>query len=396
MTPPEPLIAHIDLDAFFASVEQRDHPEYRGKAVIVGALPGGRGVVAACSYEARVFGIHSAMPISEAHRRCPDGIYVRPDIARYREESRKIMQVLDELVPAVEKASIDEAYLDIGGLEKILGSPQQIGGTIRAGIVEATGLTASIGIGPNRLIAKLGSEACKPDGLKVVPQNEVLDFLAPMPISNLRGMGTQTLKKISGLNIKTVRELRDTPLATLEASLGQRAAAGFLRQAQGKASSEIVTERQRKSISKETTFGKDVTDTARLRDVLRDLAAQVARTTRREQLAGRVITLKVRYSGFQTLTRQTTLEQPTDDERVLLNTAWTLLKTLLNKRGLPDKPVRLIGVGVSDWGEIAQEQADMFAESKNNETDKKILDAIDTLTDKYGKPLLKVGVSKDN
>ena len=291
MPPPEPLIAHIDLDAFFASVEQRDNPAYRGKPLIVGALPGKRGVVAACSYEARAFGIHSAMPISKAYRLCPNGIYVQPGIARYSAESRRIMHLLEELIPAVEKASIDEAYLDISGLEKILGSPEQIGTKLRVRIAEVTGLTASVGIGPNRLIAKLASEACKPDGLKVVTADEVMAFLTPLPIGDLRGMGKQTLRKIAGLNISTIGELRAIPPATLEALIGKTAAASFRRQMFGTASSKIVTTRQRKSISKETTFSQDVTDPMELHDVLRKLAAQVARTARREQLAGRVITV---------------------------------------------------------------------------------------------------------
>lgn len=390
MTKLEPLIAHIDLDAFFASVEQRDNPEYRDKPVIVGALPGGRGVVAACSYEAREFGIHSAMPISEAHRRCPDGVYVRPDIGKYLEESRRIMDVLDDLAPAVEKASIDEAYLDISGLEKIIGSPEHIGTNIRERIYANTGLTASVGIGPNRLIAKLGSEACKPDGLKVVPTAAVLDFLAPMPISNLRGMGKQSLKKVSGLKISTVAELRNTPLATLKKYLGASAAESFRRQANGIASHHIATERQRKSISKETTFSADVTDTNRLHDVLRNLAAQVAHTTRREKLAGRVIMLKIRYQGFETYTRQSSLDQATSDERIMLDTAWSLF----SKGDLPVKPVRLIGIGISSWGEDDQNQADLFGAAAQGATNQKILETIDKLTDKYGKPLLQVGANR--
>ncbi|MDH3978742.1 MAG: DNA polymerase IV, partial [Gammaproteobacteria bacterium] len=187
-------IAHVDLDAFFASCEQRDHPEYQGKPVIVGALPGNRGVVAACSYEARVFGIHSAMPIAEAHRRCPDAIYLRPDISKYKRYSKQVFDLFNDITPFFEKASIDEAYLDISGLENIFGSPAAIGTAIRKRIYQATQLTASVGIGPNRLIAKLGSEANKPDGLTIVKPDEVLDFLAPMPIGNLRGLGKQTQK----------------------------------------------------------------------------------------------------------------------------------------------------------------------------------------------------------
>ena len=333
------------------------------------------------------------MPISEAYRRCPDGIYVRPQMDKYVTESRRIMRTLEELVPAVEKASVDEAYLDVAGLEHILGTPAEIGARIRSAICEQTGLTASVGIGPNRLIAKLGSEDCKPDGLKVVAESEVLDFLAPMPVSNLRGMGKQTLKKISGLKIQTIAELRAVPQATLEELVGAKAAAGFLRQAQGIGSTEIVTARQRKSISKETTFSQDVTDPERLHDVLRNLAMQVARTARRESLAGRVVTLKIRYQGFETFTRRTTLDHATNDEREMLETAWQLY----NNGSLPDKPVRLIGVGISSWDDAIapQQQDDLFAEQPQARTDKKILAAIDELQDKYGKPVLKIGVSKN-
>jgi DNA polymerase-4 len=387
---PDYLIAHVDLDAFFASIEQRDNPEYLGKPLIVGALPGKRGVVAACSYEARRFGIHSAMPVSEAYRRCPDGVYLRPNMQKYRDESRRIMALLDAITPVVEKASIDEAYLDISGLESVSGNPEAIGHAIRKRIVEATELTASVGIGPNRLIAKLASEACKPDGLKVVAEDAVLDFLAPMPISNLRGLGRQTLKKIAALNIETIADLREFPLERLEACVGRKAAVNFKRQAHGISSVAVVTDRQRKSISKETTFGTDVTDSARLHDTLRDLAADVARTARREDLAGRIVTLKIRFSGFETHTRQTSLDRPTHDERLMLETAWSLYKD----SDLPDKAVRLIGVGLSAWAEVDPDQADLFGSPGHAETDKKILETIDKLADKYGKPVLRVGLSK--
>ncbi len=389
----KPLIAHVDLDAFFASCEQRDHPEYLGKPLIVGALPGGRGVVAACSYEAREFGLHSAMPISQAYKRCPDGIYVRPDIKKYRAESKMIMRVLEDISPVVEKASIDEAYLEISGLENVWGTPDNIGQEIRRRIFDATGLTASVGIGPNRLIAKLGSEACKPDGLKVVTPDEVLDFLTPMPISNLRGMGTQTLKKAASLELDTIGELRGLSLEAMQAHFGARSGHGFYNQARGIGSTEINTERQRKSISKENTFSHDVADTDKLHDVLRDLATQVARTARREQLSGKVITLKVRYRGFETFTRQQSLSLPTHDEKLMLDTAWQLF----NSSNLPDKPVRLIGIGISGWDENAKqqsEQTDLFAEPEKQTTNPKILDAIDLLSDKYGKPLLQVGLNK--
>jgi len=387
---PHRWIAHVDLDAFYASCEQRDHVEYRGRPVIVGAMPGNRGVVAACSYEARTFGIHSAMPIAEAHRRCPDAVYLRPDMEKYQQVSRQVFQVLEDMTPVVEKASIDEAYLDISGLEKLIGAPDTIGRNIRQQILDATGLTASVGIGPNRLIAKLGSEACKPDGLIVIPPNEVLEFLAPMPVANLRGLGRQTQKIFDRLQINTVAELRSVPLTKLKQHLGEKAAESFYHQAHGRASAEIVTDRQRKSISKEQTFGTDIRDHDKLHDILRELAAEVARTARREALAGTVVTLKIRYEGFETHTRQHTLAAPTNDERVMLTTAWSLF----TNGKLPDKPVRLIGVGISNWEQQQAAQTDLFEPAEQQAQDQKILEAIDTVAKKFGKPMLGVGISR--
>jgi DNA polymerase-4 len=383
-------IAHMDLDAFFTSCEQRDNPEYRGRPVVVGALPGNRGVVAAASYESRVFGIHSAMPIAEAYRRCPDAVYVKPDMEKYRQASRLVFKILGDITPVVEKASVDEAYLDITGLEKIIGTTTDIGRVIRQRVQAGTGLTASVGIGPNRLIAKLGSEANKPDGLTVISPDEVLDFLAPMPVGNLRGLGPQTRKKFDRMAIRTVAELRATPMEKLRQHLGPKAAENFLRQSRGIASDEIVPDRGRKSISKETTFGTDTRDHGIVHDNLRKLAAGVARTARRETLAGTVVTLKIRFEGFETYTRQNTLPEPVNDERVMLETAWSLF----NHGDLPDKPIRLIGVGLSGWAERGASQADLFEAPKQRDNDKKILDTIDTVTKKFGKSILQLGMSR--
>jgi DNA polymerase IV len=332
---PQPWIGHADLDAFFTSVEQRDCPAYQGRPVVVGALPGRRGVVAAASYEARRFGIHSAMPISEAYRRCPEAVFLRPDIAKYQRVSCEIFEILGRVTPIVEPVSVDEAYLDLNGLEKLLGPPEAIGQEIKRLIRQGTGLTVSVGIGPNRLIAKLGSEYHKPDGLTVVHAHEVLDFLAPMPVANLRGLGRQTQKIFSRLGIHTVAQLRAVPLRYLEQQLGEKAAAGFHAQALGIASSAVVPERGRKSISKETTFEEDVMTPEILHHALRPLAADVAATARREQLAGCVVTLKIRFTGFETHTRQHKLSSPTQDERLILREAWSLFL----HGDLPRKPV---------------------------------------------------------
>ena len=380
----------MDLDAFFASCEQLEHPEYRGLPVVVGAQPGHRGVVAAASYEARRFGIHSAMPISEAFRRCPDAKFLRPDMEKYRRQSRRVFQVLETLAPFVEAASIDEAYMDVSGLEKLLGTPAAIGNEIKRRILDVTGLTASVGIGPNRLIAKLGSEHRKPDGLTVVFPEQVLDFLAPMPVANLRGLGRQTQKIFSHLGISTVKQLRAFPLPLLEQQLGKKAAASFHRQALGIASDQILPGQCRKSISKETTFETDIRDNTRLHDALRGLAADVARTARREGLSGAVVTLKIRFAGFETCTRQHTRTTPTCDEREMLKTAWQLF---LDGK-LPDKPVRLIGIGLSGWEEHQPAQADLFDQPEQQQDNKRLLQTIDAVTEKFGKHLLQVGVSR--
>ncbi len=380
----------MDLDAFFASCEQREHPEYKGRPVVVGAIPGHRGVVAAASYEARRFGIHSAMPISEAFRRCPDAVFLRPDMEKYRRSSQQVFQILETLAPVVEAASIDEAYLDVSGLEKLLGTPESIGHKIKQRIFTGTGLTASVGIGPNRLIAKLGSEYHKPDGLTVVSPEQVLDFLAPMPVSNLRGLGRQTQKIFNRLGIRTVEQLRAVPLLRLEQHLGKKAAESFHRQALGIASDQVVPGQRRKSISKETTFETDIRDHAMLHDALRRLAADVARTARREGLSGSVVTLKIRFEGFETCTRQYKCTTPTCDEREILKTAWRLF---LDGK-LPNKPVRLIGTGIRGWEEHQPAQADLFDQPEQQEDNKRLLKTIDAVTEKFGKNLLQVGVSR--
>ena len=390
MTPTSKLqrwVGHADLDAFYASVEQRDCPAYRGRPVVVGALPGHRGVVAAANYQARRFGIRSAMPIAEAHRLCPDAVYLRPDMAKYQRVSREVLDILASITPVVEPVSIDEAYLDLTGLGRLLGSPEDIGREIKRRIFEGTGLRASVGIGPNRLIAKLGSEHRKPDGLMVVHPEEVLDFLAPMPIASLRGVGHQTQKVFRRLGIETVSQLRAIPFQYLQEHIGASAASRFYDQARGMASAEVIPGRARKSISKETTFEKDVQDTAVLHDVLRRLSAEVAAVARREGLAGSVVTLKIRFAGFETYTRQHRLASPTHDERVILREA----RALLVHGALPKKPVRLIGLGISAWQRVDAEQADLFDQARGQERDARLLATIDRAAERFGKGILTLG-----
>ena len=325
-TGPARWIMHLDMDAFYAAVEQRDNPALRGVPVVVGAQPGGRGVVATCSYEARRFGIHSAMPIQEAHRRCPHAVYLRPRMAHYLEVARQIRAVMATCTPVVEPISIDEAFLDVSGLGHLVGPPEVIGQRIKAAIRAAVDLTASVGIGPNRLVAKIASDFGKPDGLVVVPPEQVLDFLGGQPVGILRGVGRRTLPILERLGLRTVADLRRLSLTQLQAQVGPRAATSLYQQARGIASDRVGERAARRSLSKETTFGVDVTDPGVLRDTLRALAAEVAAAARQETIAGRTVTLKIRFCGFETHTRQRRLPRHSDDARTLFAAAWSLTR----------------------------------------------------------------------
>ena len=385
----ESLVMHVDMDAFFASVEQRENPDYRGRPVVVGALPGGRGVVATCSYEARVFGIHSAMPVSEAYRRCPDAIYLRPRMQEYAKVSRRVMGALEGISPVVEPVSIDEAYVDISGLDRLLGSPRDIGRKAKTHILETVGLTASVGIGPNRLIAKLASDHRKPDGLTVVLPDAVEDFLDPMPVENLRGVGPRTRKAADRLGIRRVSQLRAYPLELLKMHFGDKAGISLYEQARGLASAAVGVKAPRKSISKETTFDRDVIDERLLRETLRELAAQVGRIARRKALSGTLVTLKIRLAGFETHQRQRRLRTGTNGDGEIFRTGWELYRT----SGFVGRPVRLIGIGVSGWTS-ADAQTDLFSDSPKQSRENRLYDTLDRVSERYGAGKLSLGMGR--
>ena len=384
-------IMHLDMDAFYAAVEQRDDPALRGRPVVVGAQPGGRGVVATCSYEARVFGIRSAMPTNEAYRRCPQAAFIRPRMDHYTAVARQIREVMAAYSPLVEPASIDEAYLDVSGLARLIGPPETIGSRIKADIRATVGLTASVGIGPNRLVAKIASDFAKPDGLTVVPPERVLDFLGAQPVGVLRGLGAKTLPKLSRLGIGTVADLRRLSVEQLQALVGARAAVSLYQQARGIASDRVGDGAGRKSLSKEITFGTDVSDLRLLRDTLADLAAEVARLARAEGLAGQIVTLKIRFQGFETYTRQQRLDHPSQDDRTLLATAWSLHETA----DLPRKPVRLIGLGISELGPPEPVQQDLFDGGPNrtldSARDRSLNATLDRINARFGPGALRRG-----
>ncbi|MEW8624772.1 MAG: DNA polymerase IV [Candidatus Thiodiazotropha sp.] len=392
------LIMHIDLDAFFASIEQRDHPEYQGRPLVVGAKPGRRGVVATCSYEARRYGVRSAMPISEAARRLPaETVYLRPDINRYGEVSHQIMSALQSLSPVVEKVSVDEAFLDITGMERLIGDAESIGHKAKQLIHDQVGLTASVGIGPNRLIAKLASDYQKPDGLTVVKADQVEAFLSPLPLTVLRGLGTKSAPILQRLGLRTVADVRRLSLLELRRQLGNLAGTNIYQQARGIASDSVNDQSTRKSISKETTFGQDITDPAILRESLRWSAQEVGYVARQEQRKGSLVTLKIRFRGFDTHTRNRRLATPTSADQEIFKTAWELYQN--DPWG--NQPVRLIGVGISGWDDAVDEeerQPDLFGDPqpKTDARQDRLYQTLDEVSGKFGRHAIRLGSKRAN
>jgi DNA polymerase-4 len=350
----EPSVLHLDLDAFFASVEQRDKPSLRGKPVIVGGV-GGRGVVSTASYEARVFGVHSAMAMGEARRRAPHAAVLAGRFGAYRQSSRIVMALLRELSPVIEPMSIDEAYVDLaaGGVDCSDATRlAEMVTALRAELTRRTeGLTASVGVGTSKFLAKVASEAAKPDGQIVVPAGEELDLISPLPARAIPGIGPATMERLTRLGIRSVADLQRASERELVHELGQLAGQGLKRLAFARDDRLVQTEREAKSVSVEDTFERDVIDVAELRRVIGADAAIVARHLNRAGLFARTITLKVRLAGFVTHTRSRTLEGATDRPERIAAVARQLLDGLNVRDG-----VRLLGLGVSGFTGAAQEE----------------------------------------
>lgn len=352
----ERKILHLDMDAFYAAVEQLDNPAYRGKPVIVGGDPSRRGVVSTCSYEARKFGVHSAMPLQEAFRKCPQGIFLPVRGKRYAEVSRQIMSILAEYSPLVEPLSLDEAFLDLTGSEQIFGPAVEIGKTIVQRIQDEIGLTASVGLAPNKFLAKLGSDLRKPKGFVVITPENVLDMLEDLPVGKLWGVGKRTESILLEMGIETIGMLRRYPLEKLIERLGE-SGAHLYQLAHGRDDRPVITDEAAKSIGHEITFQTDTDDQEFLTGILLCLADQVARRLRQHQLKGRVITVKIRDQAFKTITRRTTLEQPTDFEETIYQEALGLASQAQWGSG----KVRLLGITVSGF-ESSQTQLSLFDE----------------------------------
>jgi DNA polymerase-4 len=326
------------MDAFFASVEVRRRPELRGRPVVVGGT-GPRGVVSSASYEARVFGVHSAMSGSQARRLCPAAIFIPPDFTEYSAASRAVMQIFRDVTPLVEPLSLDEAFLDVAGARRLLGRPAGIGAAIRRRVLDEQALTCSVGVAPSKFVAKLASTRAKPDGLAVVPADRVLDYLRPLPVGALWGVGERTAEQLARHGLRTVGQLADAPIGMLRSAVGEASARHLHALANGHDSRSVVPTQVEKSISAETTFDVDIDDPAALRRTFLALANRVAARLRAAGLAGRTVAIKVRLADFTTLSRSRTLPIATDVSREIFDTAMSLFTALA-----PGDRIRLLGV----------------------------------------------------
>jgi DNA polymerase-4 len=326
------------MDAFFASVEVRRRPELRGRPVIVGGA-GPRGVVSSASYEARRFGVRSAMPGQRARRLCPQAVFLPVDFAEYAAASSAVMRIFRDVTPLVEPLSSDEAFLDVAGAARLLGPPARIAGLIRRRVAQEQRLTCSVGVAPTKFVAKLGSTRAKPDGMVVVPAARVLEYLHPLPVEALWGVGERSAEVLRRLGMSTVRHLAEAPLGALRAALGDAAAVHLHDLAWGRDPRRVTVEQAEKSIGAETTFDTDVRDPAVLRRTMVELTGKVARRLRRSGQVGRTVSIKVRFDDFRTINRSRTLPVATDVTREILDTAWGLFTALA-----PREPIRLVGI----------------------------------------------------
>ncbi|HSL93210.1 MAG TPA: DNA polymerase IV [Bacillota bacterium] len=372
------VILHLDMDAFFAAVEQLDNPELRGKPLVVGGSPDGRGVVATCSYEARRFGVRSAMPLSEAKRRCPECIFVRGRMSRYSEISRAVFAIMADYSPQMERVSIDEAFLDVTKSEPLFGPGEKIARTIQQRIMEELSLSASVGVAPNKFVAKVASDLRKPQGLVVVAPEEVASFLAPLSIERIWGVGPKTAEMLHALGLHTIGDVQKCNAKLLAGRLGvygERLHDLSL----GLDERPVAEDDDVKSVGHEHTFDQDVANIEILRGVLLHLASKVGRRMRRGHVKGKTVTLKLRYMDFSTFTRQAPLSGTTDLDLDIYHAGDKLLTRLFD-----GKPVRLIGVSVSSLMPAGEntEQLDLFHPDTGKS--RRLIETMDRIRNKHG------------
>lgn len=386
MAAPAPrLIAHLDMDAFYASVEERENPALVGQAVIVGGSPASRGVVSAANYRAREFGVHSAMPTAAAARLCPRGVFLPPRMALYASVSRQIRAIFERYTPLVEPLSLDEAFLDVSGSERLFGDAESIGRRIQQQIRDELRLTASVGVAPNKFLAKLASDLEKPHGFVVVTRDDLHAFLDPLPVGRLWGVGRGAASALARLGVRSIGDLRRLPVEALVARLGS-AGEHFWQLAHGRDHRRVMPDREAKSVSHETTFPIDVRDDEVLCAWLAESADQVGRRLRRNGLRARTVQLRLRFHDFKTITRSRSLAEATHATQTLSRTAVELFR-LQTPRPLP--PVRLVGLGVSGIGRTGERQGALFDQDQCDRQGR--IDAVrDEIRDRFGVDALRV------
>lgn len=373
-------ILHVDLDAFYAAVEVRENPDLTGRPVVVGADPRagrGRGVVMAASYEARAFGVHSAMPIGQAYRRCPDAVFIPPRMSLYAAVSRRFMQILRRYTDLVQPLSIDEAFLDVTGSAALFGDGPTIARRIKDEVKREEHLAASIGVAPTKFIAKIASDLRKPDGLVVVAANEVAEFLHDLPIRRLWGAGPKTIAKFERLGLMTIGDVATAPLTALEQAFGTVMAQHFAALAHGIDPRPVLSGAERKSLGHETTFGKDVHDRTVVRHRLLELVDAVARDLRKSDMLGDTVSLKLRTADFDTVTRQAALPHPSDTSDVI----WPVARRLFAKADTTKQAIRLVGVSVAIAADAPQLQ---LFEAAAIDRRRRLARAIDAVTTRFG------------
>lgn len=366
-------IGHLDMDAFYAAVEQLDNPAYRGKPVIVGGL-GPRGVVSTASYEAREFGVKSAMPMAKARKLCPHATFLPPRFPRYKEISDHVRAIIRDYTPIIEPISLDEAFFDLTGSERVVGPAEEILRSIKSRVREETGLTCSVGLAPNRFLAKIASELEKPDGFVIITPDRVQEVLDPLPVERIFGVGKVTARRLHGLGIDTIRALREAPIELLVREFGKYGRVLY-HLARGEDDTPVRPEREAKSVSREVTFPHDVYEREEIERIVRRMAREVAGQLRRDGLLGKTVRIKVRFPDFRTITRQARMEAPTDSTYLIEETAIGLLRRRVELSG---EGVRLLGVGVGNLTAGKARQLPLFT------TDEALDRTIDRLQNTFG------------
>ena len=386
------MILHVDMDAFYASIEERDNPSLVGQPLIVGGSAEGRGVVAAANYEARKFGVHSAMSAARAKRLCPHAVFLKTRMDHYAAISRHLRELFEQFTPLVEPLSLDEAFLDVTGSEAIFGSSPEIGRQIKRRIQAELRLVASVGVAPNKFVAKIASDLNKPDGFVVVEPGQIQTFLDPLPVGRLWGVGRVTGQVFERLAIRTIGQLRQLSVKTLNKLFGS-SGEHYWKLAHGIDDRRVVPDREAKSVSNETTFAEDIEDMEILQTWLVELVEQVARRLRRHDIKGRTVELKVRFADFKTISRSVTLAEPTNITQELLEAGIDLLTGRLPPRHLP---VRLLGFGVTKLDAAQASQQLQLFDQPDRERQRELDRVADQITAKFGKLAIRRGAGLEN